>query len=717
MQIREILDGIKNLSMVMPEFQREYVWSLDNAKQLMVSLVKGYPTGSLLFWQAKADDIPEIKNNAVDRTKLGSVQVILDGQQRITTLYLLIKGEIPPYYNASDLTNDPRHLFYNLKTGEFLYYMKKKMDGNPLWQSVVDCFDIQKINAVRIAKLSNEKDESVNFEELIEEINENLNRLRQVEHIDYPVQSVPSNAKIDEAIDVFDRVNSKGTKLTDAELVLTHITGKWPHARRVIKEKMAEIKNEGFELNLDLLTRFMVVALTGSALFDKNAKLTFELFTEDLYKSTWNKVSKSLDYLIPILKQDGLISSSNDMNTLNVMVPIMARLLRHEISLSQEMKFGYLYWMYLALIWSRYSGQTDQRLDKDVYISINSQNPIDELVYEIQDQRGRIEVQETDLVGRGSGHPLYRMLYIITKWNKAVDWSNGSSIYGTIGDYYSIHSHHIFPQDVLYKNGYISDNHIDQKKVNEIANRAFITRDTNYQISNKPPIDYLSAITDKYPDILKKHLIPEEKSLWTIENYEKFLEVRRGLIAARINEFLQMLKSSAKSEADSVVSVDWLELIEKGENNFIEFKSSIRWDYKQSVVNKELEHVIAKTISAFMNTEGGKLIVGVDDDGNILGLENDFKTLGNKQNIDGFLLQIDSIVNSYLGKEFHEYINVVIENIRGRDICIIDISDSNQPVFVQNQGKDEFFIRASASSQPLSMREATDYIAIHWADK
>lgn len=717
MQIREILDGIKNLSMVMPEFQREYVWSLDNAKQLMVSLVKGYPTGSLLFWQAKADDIPEIKNNAVDRTKLGSVQVILDGQQRITTLYLFIKGEIPPYYNASDLTYDPRHLYYNLKTGEFLYYMKKKMDGNPLWQSVVDCFDIQKINAVRIAKLSNEKDENTNFEELIEEINDNLNKLRQVEYIDYPVQSVPSNAKIDEAIDVFDRVNSKGTKLTDAELVLTHITGKWPHARRVIKEKMAEIKNEGFELNLDLLTRFMVVALTGSALFDKNAKLTFELFTEALYKSTWEKVSKSLDYLIPILKQDGLISSSNDMNTLNVMVPIMARLLRHEISLSQEMKFGYLYWMYLALIWSRYSGQTDQRLDKDVYISINSQNPIDELVYEIQDQRGRIEVQETDLVGRGSGHPLYRMLYIITKWNKAVDWSNGSSIYGTIGDYYSIHSHHIFPQDVLYKNGYISDNHIDQKKVNEIANRAFITRDTNYQISNKPPIDYLSAITDKYPDILKKHLIPEEKSLWTVENYEKFLEVRRGLIAARINEFLQMLKSSAKSEADSVVSVDWLELIEKGENNFIEFKSSIRWDYKQSVVNKELEHVIAKTISAFMNTEGGKLIIGVDDDGNILGLDNDFKTLGNKQNIDGFLLQIDSIVNSYLGKEFHEYINVVIENLSGRDICIIDISDSSQPVFVQNQGKDEFFIRASASSQPLSMREATDYIAVHWADK
>lgn len=717
MQIREILDGIKNLSMVMPEFQREYVWSLDNAKQLMVSLFKGYPTGSLLFWQAKADDIPEIKNNAVDRSKLGSVQVILDGQQRITTLYLLIKGEIPPYYKESDLMYDPRHLYFNLKSGEFLYYMKKKMDGNQLWQNVVDSFDISKVNAVRVAKAVNDKNKNESFEELIEKINDNLNKLRQIEHIDYPVQTVPSNARIDEAIDVFDRVNSKGTKLTDAELVLTHITGKWSHARRIIKEKMATMEKEGFTLNLDLVTRFMVVSLTGSALFDKNAKLDFENFTEDTYREAWEKVSKSLDYLIPVLKQDGLISSSNDMNTLNVMVPIMARLLKHDISLSQDMKLGYLYWMFLALIWSRYSGQTDQRLDKDVYISINSQNPIDELVYEIQDQRGRIEVQPTDLEGRGSGHPLYRMLYIITKWNRAVDWSNGSSIHGTIGDYYSIQSHHIFPQDVLYKNGYISKNHIGQKKVNEIANRAFITRDTNYQISNKAPSDYLAAITDKYPGILKKHLIPEDKSLWIVENYEKFLEVRRSLIAGRINEFLQMLKSSAKNQADEKVSIDWKELIEKGENNFVEFKSSIRWDYKLSATNKSLEYVIAKTISAFMNTEGGKLIIGVDDDGNVLGLENDYKTLGSKPNKDGFLLQIDNIINAYLGKEFHEYVNVAIEMINGREICIIDISDSSQPVFVQNQVNDEFFIRASASSQPMSMREATDYIASHWEDK
>lgn len=714
MHIREILDGVKNLAMVMPEFQREYVWSLENAKQLMVSLYRGYPTGSLLFWQARSEDIPEIKNDAVDREKLGSVQVILDGQQRITTLYLFIKGEIPPYYTESDLLNDPRHLYFNLETGDFQYFMKTRMEGNPLWQSVNDCFDIAKVNAVEIASEITEKDETADFKELIKTINDNLNKLRQIEHIDYSIQTVPSSAMIDEAIDVFDRVNSRGTKLTDAELVLTHITGKWAHARRVLKDKLDQLKKEGFDMDLDILTRLMVVSLTGSALYKKNAKLDYEKFTEEDYKKSWESISKSLDYLIPILKNEGYISSSNDMNTLNVFVPMVAYLLNNNISFTQEKKYGFLYWMYLALIWGRYSGQTDQRLDKDVYLATNSENDIDELVREIEDQRGRIEVKPTDLEGRSAGHSLYRMLYIITKWNKAIDWSNGSPIHGTIGDYYSIQSHHFFPQAFLYRNGYQSENHIDKKKVNEIANRAFITRDTNYQISDTSPEEYLPEIIEKYPDVLKKHLIPSNPEFWKVENYEKFLEERRNLIAGRVNEFLQMLKTGAKVEADEEVHVDWKNLISKGENNFVELKSSMRWDYKLSQANKVLEHVIAKTISAFMNSEGGKLIIGADDDGNVLGLDNDYKTLGSKQNADGFLLHLDNVVNNYLGKEFHQFLTANIIQIEGKDICAIEILDSNQPVYLKYEGKEEFYIRASASSQQLSLIETNEYIKSHW---
>lgn len=77
MRTRELLDSIRNYDLVMPEFQREYVWNKEQAKQLMVSLVKGYPVGGLLLW--KTDTPPELKNVRKLPDKLGTVQVILDG--------------------------------------------------------------------------------------------------------------------------------------------------------------------------------------------------------------------------------------------------------------------------------------------------------------------------------------------------------------------------------------------------------------------------------------------------------------------------------------------------------------------------------------------------------------------------------------------------------------------------------------------------------------
>src|SRR5690606_19228611 len=120
MKISELLDSIRKLDLVLPEFQREYVWSRDQAKQLMVSLVKGYPVGGLLLW--KTDNPPELKNLSVLPEKLGTVQVLLDGQQRLTTLHMLITGEIPAYYTPAEIESDPRDLYVHLRTLEFQFY-------------------------------------------------------------------------------------------------------------------------------------------------------------------------------------------------------------------------------------------------------------------------------------------------------------------------------------------------------------------------------------------------------------------------------------------------------------------------------------------------------------------------------------------------------------------------------------------------------------------
>ena len=703
-KISKLLDAVKELEIVVPEFQREYVWSLEQAKELMVSLFQEYPTGSILVWETNSP--PEIKNNAVRREKMGWIKVLLDGQQRLTTLYLLINDEVPPYYKKSDITHDPRHLYFNLKTAEFGYYQKQKMKDSPFWKSVVSCFN-DKFDAFSLVENLHLEDPKEKLE-IGRTVNENLVRLRAIVDIDYHVQSVPQGLDIDKSIDIFDRVNSMGTKLTDAELVLTHIAGKWPQARRVMKQKIEDYEKVGFFFELDLLTRCIVVLLTKSALFEKMTDEVYQKTSEETYKELWEKLVKTLDYLVPILKQSAYISSSKDMSTNNVLVPLVAYLSKNGGSFGSGLKNQFLYWMFLALIWGRYSGQTDQRLDRDVYLAINSSQPVSDLINEIEDQRGRIEIKPADLEGRGSGNPLHRMLYIIAKFNKATDWANGGSLQDTIGDYYSIQSHHIFPQAFLYRNGYDSENLLDKKKVNEIGNRAFITRDANFDISDEDPAEYLKKVSEKYPEALKQQMIPKDQSLWRVERYNDFLVARRKMISDSINSFLENLKGLEVEEA-----INYEKIIKGGENDYVEFKSSLRWDYEQGNVNKLMEHIIAKTISAFMNSEGGKLFIGVSDTGETLGIEKDCVTLKNK-NKDGFLLQLTQVINQYLGKEFNQYASIKIIQIKDKEICIVDVANSAMPVFLKNNDKEEFYIRASASSQPMSIREANEYIRTHW---
>ena len=159
----------------------------------------------------------------------------------------------------------------------------------------------------------------------------------------------------------------------------------------------------------------------------------------------------------------------------------------------------------------------------------------------------------------------------------------------------------------------------------------------------------------------------------------------------------------------STQTKDLEELIKNGETNFVEFKSTLRWDLKQKKINKVLEHVIAKSISAFLNTEGGFLFIGVDDNGTVLGLENDYSTMS-KKNSDGFMLTLTNLINHHLGKNCHQSINIAIVNINQKEVCIVSVKKSDVPVFVGKNGKEEFFVRTSCSSQPMGMKETLEYI-------
>jgi len=156
-------------------------------------------------------------------------------------------------------------------------------------------------------------------------------------------------------------------------------------------------------------------------------------------------------------------------------------------------------------------------------------------------------------------------------------------------------------------------------------------------------------------------------------------------------------------------------LIQDGESNRVEFKGSLRWNYETGGRDRIMEYAIVKAASAFMNSEGGTLFIGVGDDGEILGIKKDLDTL--KGNKDSFLLQLINVTNQYLGKEFNQYADVKIVPINSKDVCIVEVAASAMPVFLKNAGKEEFYVRASASSQSMSVREANEYIKTHFAGR
>lgn len=701
MKISELMDSIENRDVVLPEFQREYVWLKDQAKQLILSLYKEYPVGGLLFW--KTDKPPELKNVDKLPDKLGTVTVILDGQQRLTTLYMLMRGVIPPYYRESDITNDPRDLYFNLDTAEFQYYIQTQMKKNPLWVRVADTFVGKEIDIFQIAgNIAKDGQDQKPFQ-LARRYNEHLNKLLNIKNMDLPTQTVPSHALMEDAITIFDLVNSQGTKLTDAELALTHVTGKWSQARRVMKRKIDELDKTHFYFDLNILTRSLVGVVCQRALFETiHSKPKMELETG------WKRLSEILDYLVDILPNRAYVHSNRDLGTSNVLVPLIVYLSLNQNKFPDETAIKHaIHWLYAAQTWARYTSQTDQRLEQDISIILREANPWNALCDQIIDLRGRLDVKADDLDGRGIQHPLYNMAFILAKAQGAVDWSNGSSLEVSPGKPYTLQDAYIFPQSKLYGIAYDSDNHMHRKIVSGIANRVVLK--TYHPYPDMSPDEYLPLVEAKFPGALSRQFIPMDPGLWKVSRFEDFLAARRELIALKINEFMHALISEPVIMHKRPLS----ELIGLGESATLEFKSTLQWDVVQNKQKTELRRDCMKTIVAFLNSSGGTLLIGVEDNGNVLGLEKDLAIIKPKS-VDGFQQQIARFVSDMIGVEYSAYIKIRFEQLDNRTVCVVDVDHSSEPAYLKDGEGKEFYVRLASTSRKLGVEEAVQYIQLNW---
>ncbi len=181
-------------------------------------------------------------------------------------------------------------------------------------------------------------------------------------------------------------------------------------------------------------------------------------------------------------------------------------------------------------------------------------------------------------------------------------------------------------------------------------------------------------------------------------------------LAKQLNAFLDSITDTIDTEVEASIE----EVISKGESISLEFKASFRWDYSKGSVNSKLEQAVIKTIAAFSNAEGGTLLIGVNDEGEVLGLDNDYTSL--KGNRDEFELHFRNLINQNFGKIFaSSNVDIIFPISDEYELCQIEVKRGINPIYITISDKngvraEKFYIRSGNSSQELSISEIASYV-------
>lgn len=705
MKINQILSNIDQHTICIPAFQREYVWKKDNAKQLIYSLLRDFPVGTLLTWTTH--NPPELKGKCKDHAALkGATQIVLDGQQRITTLYMLIRGEIPPYYTPEEITYDIRGLYINLQNLDLQYYRPILMAKDPLWKDITQVF-AGNIKPFEVIKDLKESGVEVN-DELQSAIWENITRVQNILNFDMPEQVVPPDANIKTAIDIFYIVNASGVNLTEAELALAQISGYWPEARDIFKRKLDELAQHGFVFSLDFVVYVLLGILYQSG--HEMEKLHDAGNLEGL-QHAWERLSsKTLDYVMNLMQQSAYIDHTKEINSVYALVPIIVYCYRKgDTPLTQDEIGKMVRWFYFSQIRNRYISQLQQKLTLDNKVAFNSKTPFDDLLNTIKAERP-LDVVPEEFAGAGVGSPLWGLMRWYFKSRGAVCFTTGVGIRRPMGEKYSLEWDHIFAFAQLKARGYGRENRVKYSLAQEITNRAVLTQTANRSKSDELASNYLAKVAAAYPDALRLQAIPENPALWEIENFEEFLAVRRRRLAGELNDFLNSLATLR----DTKVQTPLEDIIAVRESNDVEFKSTLTWSIQAGIKDKGVEHAVLKTLAAFANSEGGTLLIGVDDNGIILGLENDYTALHGDR--DEFELRLRELSDVAFGQLFTKLqLAIAFEELPDGEVCRVEVSRSERPVFLKQENRQQFYVRSGNRTVEMQGNEASAYQRQHFS--
>ncbi|MEB8432977.1 DUF262 domain-containing protein [Cocleimonas sp. KMM 6892] len=742
--ITHLVEQIDNGDLELPDLQRPFVWERARIRDLFDSLYKGYPAGYFLFWSTTN----LVDSHSVATSKRGNTvpKMIVDGQQRLTSLYAVIKGK--ELINADGVQQFIR-IAFNPLTEEFAVTDATK-EKDPEWlTSISDIWNnpngefvfttefIEKLNSSR---------EVTDKEK--QEIGRNLGKLGALKGYQFSALELSADLDIDEVADVFVRINSKGISLNSADFILTLMSVHAKEARYDLEDfcraaKLPSIEgaspyNHFLSPSPDQMLRVAVGlglkrgVLQNAYQFLRGKDPVTKVINEDLreknFESLIDAQEKVLDLtnwhqFIVAVKRAGYRSGSMMTSNNNFLYCYLVFLIgKHEYNVGQsQLREAVARWFFMSALTGRYTGSPEtimesdlrrfaEATDEDSFVAIidnviDTQLTKDYWVVTLPDQLESSAARSPTLYALYASLNLLdaKALFSQMKMNELFDP-------GVTQTKSPVEKHHLFPKAYLSTIGITGTT-----RTNQIANYAFVEWGDNISISDKSPQDYFSEYfnrlsAEEQKDAQFFHALPAG---WEDMRYQDFLIERRKLMAKVVEAGFEKLKNGATSPSPSrhlqalpTVS-DLLRLME---TKHVEFKQTARAAMEKEVPEKVINDGIVKTVAAFLNTEGGTLGIGITDDGDILGLQPDldFK----KQDLDGYqnwlmTLLITKISAGVVGS----FVSLRFETVGAEMVCLVDVKPSNAAVYAKTlKSEHSFFVRMSNTTRLLEGPDIQEYI-------
>ena len=691
-----LIDDIKKGLIRIPKFQREFVWSMDKTAKLLDSILKGYPIGTFILWQTdeRINDVKNIGNLAIEDTPEGyPVQYVLDGQQRITSLYAAHRGA-QIQKTGKKKTDDYKSIVVNLDKN-VSENDDQVITPEPTGEKSISLFDVLNFNVARSKELSSKFTDAE-----LDVINGYSTAFKT-----YDFSTVVLNKKdIDSAIEVFTRINTGGQTLTLFEIMSAKtydeeqkfdMQEKW----KSFSEELAEIKYEG----VSSIVILHLLALVLSRTKECKRKTTLALDKQKII-DTWDDAISALKESIDYFRTIYRIPVSKILPYDSLLVPFSYFFYqRKEKPNTDQRKYLEEFFWRMSLS-NRYSGSTESSLAQDIkridHILENQRPDYSGINVRLDSPEALVETNFSP------ANSYCKAVLCLLAYQEPKSYQDNGKI--TLENSWlkqanSKNYHYFFPKKYLENKSIANRN-------NSLMNITLVSdRLRKRAIRARAPSDYINDFKDENSDIdksLKSHFIGLHGFGIESDDYDVFLQARSRLIYDELKARIDLQREPVYEEIQ--------ELIASGESDVVECKSTLRYDLRTKLINKILEYAVARTIAAFLNSNGGDLFIGIDDDQNALGLADDIATLRSKKNTDGFRLHLVEVIKKHIGAEHFTHIKTTFPVYDDVEICRVRVEKSGKPVFIKHDGQKVFFIRADCSSQPLDSEEAVAYIEKHW---